>query len=518
MSNIKYSYETLGKSSYLVTTFEGGKGLINYQLQMLVNNEIKNIIKANKRQNNDDILISYNITSKISLEQLGNKNKISKIGVINIIEGALAALEDIEEYQLVSSGIVFDEKYIYVKPDTYEPSFIYLPCSTEECGLEPIRSLLLSLIMGSKVEMSNDNFVQTLLDTINKPGLSTNDLKKLCENFKNKGSGNSYKESNNKQQPVKQVEIPVAPKVEIPQPVPVVRQEPKPPVSIPDNNAGNSGTEKQRDVSTPDKKEKAPKAKTIIFSLLQVVFLGALAAVLLSGILKTENGELNIQYLLGVVLIIAAADFIIYREMFKNNKADKGKTENKNQKSPKMPNGPMPNGPMVSIPGKSEPVKPAVPKMEAPNPPVQPASDPVQPEPRPVAYEVPRPAVIPPKPNYDQVGYESEDTVVLDDVNTVEAYLEYFDNGLSTKIRLDKDNVIVGKLRGQCDFVINNNKISKIHAEFITRGTEHFVKDYNSTNGTYINGASQRISSNTEYPIYNGDKITLANVEMTFRC
>ena len=114
--------------------------------------------------------------------------------------------------------------------------------------------------------------------------------------------------------------------------------------------------------------------------------------------------------------------------------------------------------------------------------------------------------------------FESEDTVVLDDNSAEGAYLEYFENGLSTKIKLTKENFMIGKLRGQCDFVLSNNKISKMHAEFITRGTDYFVKDYNSTNGTYINGSNQRIASNAEYQIFNGDRITLANVDMTFRC
>ena len=100
----------------------------------------------------------------------------------------------------------------------------------------------------------------------------------------------------------------------------------------------------------------------------------------------------------------------------------------------------------------------------------------------------------------------------------VDVFMEYFENGLSTKIKLTKENFMIGKLRGQCDFVLSNNKISKMHAEFITRGTDYFVKDYNSTNGTYINGSNQRIASNAEYQIFNGDRITLANVDMTFRC
>ena len=114
--------------------------------------------------------------------------------------------------------------------------------------------------------------------------------------------------------------------------------------------------------------------------------------------------------------------------------------------------------------------------------------------------------------------FESEDTVVLDDNNSGVAYLEYYENGLATRINISKEYIVVGKLRGQCDFIISNNKISKMHAEFINRNGEYFVKDYNSTNGTYINGSNQRIQSNTEYPIFNGDRITLANVDLTFRC
>ena len=94
---MEYSYETLGNSSYLVATFENGKGIINYQLQMLANNDIKNILKVSKRQKNDDILVSYNITSKLALSQMADKEKIPKAGIIKIIEGALNAIYDIAE-------------------------------------------------------------------------------------------------------------------------------------------------------------------------------------------------------------------------------------------------------------------------------------------------------------------------------------------------------------------------------------------------------------------------------------
>ncbi len=543
MPEIQYSYETLGNSSYLVATFAGGQGVINYQMQMLTNNDIKNIIKANKRLKNEDILISYNITSKISLEQVDSKNKISKAGMINIIEGALAALEDIEEYQLVSSGIVFDEKYIYVKPGTYEPSFVYLPCSIEDSGIEPVKQLLLSLIMGSKVEMTNDNFVQTLLDTLNKPGFSAKDLKKLCNDFKSGKTVSKQPERGQQsvqasvQQPVVQqpVQSPVQQQPVIQQPVQTPIQTPvQPPVMQPIPSAKGKEKpvkeKKQKNVKS-EKTEANPKKN--LFLILQLVLLGIIVAVSMSGILNNEDGSLNVTYLFGVVLALGAADFVLYREMFTNNKENGD--EKKKEAKPAKNNAKKPS---VSMPGKDIPARPAMPGKEIPKAPVkapvnnipqQPvqqeapiAEQPVQQQIQiPVAQSIPQPTYVAPAQTqqYGQMSdFESEDTVVLDDNNADGAYLEYFENGLSTRIKLTKENFMIGKLRGQCDFVLNNNKISKMHAEFITRGTDYFVKDYNSTNGTYINGSNQRIASNAEYQIFNGDRITLANVDMTFRC
>lgn len=530
---MEFQYETLGNSSYLVASFAGGQGIVNYQLQMLTNNEIKNIIKANKRQKNDDIIISYNITSKISLGQIDSRNKITKLGLINIIEGALAALEDIEEYQLVSSGIVFDEEYIYVNPSTYDPSFVYLPCTIDDNGIEPLKQFLLSLIMGSKVEMTNDNFVQVLLETLNNMALTSDDLRKLCTKYK---TASGQKESLKPQQPkVEQQPINVAPKtipgtispVNISQSNPqdvVAQQGQQPSQSIPQIPVAPQ--EKTIPVAEPPKNkkekvkaEKENNPKKNVFLILQIVFIGIVVALSFTGILNNEDGGINLQYLLGILIGVGCIDFVVYREMFVNNKKDDKKEKTpKTQKIGAAPIATPKKAPMA-MPGKEIPMPAGTPKAQPVN------NIPVQPNyneaPQYVPQAVPQLAYIPPQPaeqfNTEVQGFESDDTVVLDDDNTA-AHLEFYENGLVTKIKLDKDIVTVGKLSSQCDFAINSNKISKIHAEFIVRGNEYFVKDCNSTNGTYLNGSTQRITSNTEYQIYDGYRITLANVDLTLRC
>ena len=535
---MQFSYETVGNSSYLVAVFEGGTGIVNYQLQMLANNDIKNIIKANKRQKNEDLLVSYNITSKIALAQIDSKNKIPKLGLIKIIEGALTALEDIEEYQLVSSGIVFDEEYIFVKPGNYEPSFIYVPNSMEDSGIEPLKNFILSLIMGSKVEISNDNFVQVLLETLNNPALTTKELKKLCDKYKSdkpkietkKPEPDNVKTPPVYQPPVQTQQTPVQP-VNIPQTnIQTPERKPNIPVmpngQIPVAKKNGKKEDKKNKVKAENNEKNPAKTKFLIF---QIVFVGLFIACIMSGILNDANGNIDIKYLFAIVLGIAVVDFVIYREMFVNKKAD-GEEKKKESKTAKN----NAKKPAVSMPGKDIPARPAMPGKEIPKAPVNNVpqqsvqqetpvvEQPVQPQVQiPVAQSIPQPTYVAPAQTqqYSQMSdFESEDTVVLDDNNSDGAYLEYFENGLSTKIKLTKENFMIGKLRGQCDFVLSNNKISKIHAEFITRGTDYFVKDYNSTNGTYINGSNQRIASNAEYQIFNGDRITLANVDMTFRC
>jgi len=425
-----------------------------------------------------------------------------------------------------------------------------LPCSIEDSGIEPVKQLLLSLIMGSKVEMTNDNFVQTLLDTLNKPGFAAKDLKKLCNDFKNGKQPQKQREKVQQpvqhpvvqQQPIQQpVQQPVVQQQPIQQPVqtsvqqPVVQQPIQTPAQPPVMQPIPAAKGKEKVVK--EKKQKTEKTdsnpKKNLFLILQLVFLGIVAAVSMGGFLNNEDGSLNITYLFGVVLIVAAIDFVLYREMFVNKKADG--EEKKKESKPAKNNA---KKPAVSMPGKDIPARPAMPGKEIPKAPIktpennvpqQPVQQetpvveqPVQPQVQiPVAQSIPQPTYVAPAQTqqYGQMSdFESEDTVVLDDNNAEGAYLEYFENGLSTKIKLTKENFMIGKLRGQCDFVLSNNKISKMHAEFITRGTDYFVKDYNSTNGTYINGSNQRIASNAEYQIFNGDRITLANVDMTFRC
>lgn len=73
----------------------------------------------------------------------------------------------------------------------------------------------------------------------------------------------------------------------------------------------------------------------------------------------------------------------------------------------------------------------------------------------------------------------------------------------------------IGKEKSYSDyFVSSNDKVSRSHADIITRGQRYYIRDLNSKNRTFINGQPIPIQQDVE--IYDGDHIRLANEEFEF--
>ena len=113
-------------------------------------------------------------------------------------------------------------------------------------------------------------------------------------------------------------------------------------------------------------------------------------------------------------------------------------------------------------------------------------------------------------------GYAEDDfddkTVLLINPDAI-PYLIY----KGYKAEINKERFVVGKNTHQCDFVINNSTVSRTHAEFSVEYGEVYIKDLNSTNGTYINRSGKRLQNNEKIRLSDGDIITLAKEELVFR-
>lgn len=81
---------------------------------------------------------------------------------------------------------------------------------------------------------------------------------------------------------------------------------------------------------------------------------------------------------------------------------------------------------------------------------------------------------------------------------------EYFE------IILDKNEVVVGKKADLVDVVISFNKmISRKHCKFVKNGSQYYVMDEESANGTFVN--NQRVYPGQSCPINKGDIVRLAD-------
>jgi len=86
----------------------------------------------------------------------------------------------------------------------------------------------------------------------------------------------------------------------------------------------------------------------------------------------------------------------------------------------------------------------------------------------------------------------------------------------STNEHIDIKKVVfrMGKERSCVDLFVNDNAVSRKHADIITRGRSYYICDQNSTNHTYVNGVV--MPPKEEVEIFDGDIIKLAEEEFIF--
>jgi Tfp pilus assembly major pilin PilA len=528
----KYSfqYETEANASFLVASLENAESLIQYQIKMLENNSIPHLLDIKKYRSDDTVQICYNVTSRLSLAQATARQKMSKEEFLTLLENLVESCRELQEYQLPLCGLLLEEDYIFVKCGSFEPNFVYMPIYAEDNGMESIRSFVRKMVLESKIAVTKDNFVQQILDLFNEADLTLENLHEQLLILHRPTA------PVNNPEPIKAPEPPVfAPVQQIEDNVNAAvpeKAQPTPKIL----NKQKSVKEREKEKSKPDKAKSAKttgSSKKNIFILLQVLAVVLVVLAARSGFFTLEDGGINVSYIAGIVILIAGLDFVLYREFFVNSKSvsaeakrSSGKKESKGkakgmkakkeiqEKSARFGQRTEQKTEQATGQGTGF-ARPDFVASAREDAAVQ----------SPVSAPEPAPAAVPPvyvptaAPVYSALDIdEGENTVVDDGENFDDGYLEYFENGLVKRIHLQEGVTRVGSLARSVDYVLPSNRVSKIHAEFVRQGTCYFVRDINSTNGTYLNGSKNRLVSNQNFELHNGDTVKLANMELVFRC
>lgn len=126
--------------------------------------------------------------------------------------------------------------------------------------------------------------------------------------------------------------------------------------------------------------------------------------------------------------------------------------------------------------------------------------------------------------DFEAMGQTENKTSLLDDYDIEKTALLMEDdpnyklssmNSTEYKdIELIEFPFFVGKLNNQVDGTIMCNVISRFHAKIDQKGEEFFITDLNSTNGTFIN--TERLKANETKVLHLNDEVKFANISFRF--
>lgn len=88
------------------------------------------------------------------------------------------------------------------------------------------------------------------------------------------------------------------------------------------------------------------------------------------------------------------------------------------------------------------------------------------------------------------------------------------EQGQAPPIVLNRDMVVVGKMDGVSDVLLDRPLISRLHARIQKKGQGYWIADLNSRNGTFING--NKLAKEEERLLQPEDKVTFADINYRF--
>lgn len=515
----RFEFESDSSSSYLVIRDVEENKLQKLQIEMFEQNPNVNIVPLSLRIKNNEYMIFYNITSKITLGKLLKRKIFKKDEFLDLLISISKTILDCKNYYAYDKNFAIDEEIIYVNPANLEAAMIYIPInfqvSFKDVFVQFVKRLIDDLV---RIDENEDlGFLHRIRIQLRKDIFSMQDFVNLLNAFRYKkdtGSDSDKEVSqkkiypqNNNQNMINLQKNSIVGERDSSGDIKLSKTQTsqKAAINIPPSQSTNKlKDQKTNNIFIPgniinsnqenkDKMLVYPKKSIYAAIVLQVLVL-LIIVISLIGILKSQKQDFSI--LLGVAIILGAVDFLIMRNLFDSKKKI---PSNKNDKQQYYVN-----------------------RMEN-----QSDSD-------------FREKALRPKENYsNHVGNEynlnrkldrqispvkdvrtellcdngKDDTVILKDTLNL-PYLLSKNDGINMKIVINKNNFLIGRLKDEVDYEIKNSSVSKIHTEIIKRDGTYFIKDLNSSNGTYVN--SERLKSNFEVEIKNHDIIRIANIEFEF--
>lgn len=355
--------EETENSKFAVIEFESLSQLIHYQVQMITNNDIRFLLKCSIQQMNGMIRLYYDITKRMSLREYRDKFGFSSEKFTEIIKSLVEVDTEIDEYQLVNSGILFDPQWTFVDKNGENVKYIYIPDAKEEKDASDIKRFIANMLQNGYANTNDQLLTANLFMLVQDSNSSLRDLRDLIYKMEGRDNipslrrkpvsnsdfssdaGIDYNQEINKEAFNERMNKPSVPdkgsfakKPSVPAINSIKPKNSK--FSFGGKNKKSSAAEKEAVTTTesanivtdkPEIEQKSTLPRTL-FILGNVVAVAIIIKLYMSGIFNMDNGALDITKLGALAVAVIAIDAIAVKNLF----LSKGEPKPKKEKTPKV--------------------------------------------------------------------------------------------------------------------------------------------------------------------------------------
>ena len=568
-----FSFENINMNTNLVYKLEENDKLDHTTIGMLSNNKISNICSAKYSQVDNDIIIKFDVTSKVPAIQVFS-GVLNKKWVIGLLESIYSAIVETQKYMLDLRQFVLNLNYIFMDVSTGQMDFICLPLLNMENN--DILSFIKDIIFNATFSQNEDNrYVSAIITYLNtEKNFSIDSLKKLIDSINNNSFTNTTTtvQQNNipmqqnvqhnnipMQQNVQHNNIPVQQNVQHNN-IPVQQNVQQNSIPMQQNvQQNNIPIQQYSNVQNTRKKSGNKVAVPTVQSLPNVQ-----AEQQLPINLQENEKKMSWLYLMCHYNKENSAKYKAQKAQKKNNAGVQNSLDysNANQNFQIPPNNkrdfarniPQAQQPLQSVQASVPLVQNQIPQTQIPVQQMQNKSQQI-----PISNSVVLNNVQSVQgsvesagnkvqnlhnqtqdvnsavsndvfsPNYSTTNADYGETTVLGGDNaygeTTVLGEENYQNKISPylirvknneKISINKAMFRIGKEKSYVDYFIDDNTyISRGHANILCKDGRCYIVDNNSRNHTYVNG--EMITSGNEVELKNGDTIKLANEAFEFK-
>ncbi|MDO4298441.1 MAG: DUF6382 domain-containing protein [Lachnospiraceae bacterium] len=493
---MKTEYKRDLANNYLVIEPEGGINTEDYILHMAEKNEIPGLIPFQIRKINGKSNLYYEITSKITMDSAYEKKTMQYEDILRVLSEIREIQESVRRYLLNPRQMVFDPCYLYMDAETYALSVCYLPMDgyQEECSVKILAEFILKKLDHEDrraVSLGYSFYQRAAEPNFSLPEMLHEMLKNNCRAGKNFISNPSVQEE--KQQDMEELwnhmnKGRIGSRQGFDE---EARQE-----------YGDFGEKYERNFNSFHELNRNPDLPERLFGIIHpaILLVTILMLAVTAGLFYLNFIDLTQTG--GIACLILAAAGLGHRVW-------SGKRKNQKRMKEKW------NDENAGYEEKQEEVKSLQEEMyqrDALHCSLKGCEEWETGKEQKMRKEPERNRIMNSESEvYDGRKGEIDDTQYLaaghvgGKLCLVNEWSEEY-----PVIQMGERAVIVGKLKGQADILLNAAAVSRIHAKLENFQGKYYVRDLNSKNGTYVNG--ERLNAQEKRELRAGDKVEFANI------